>query len=165
MGGKNNFFNQVGTKLAVTAGLMDDPNSRVDKNLAAQAGAIQSLVAQTARGQGPSIAQMQYDQMIDQAAQQQMQAAASARGVNPALAHRASAQAVEQAAAQAARQSALIGEEERRRAQELLLMQYSGQRGQQLTADEAGRGRMAQLISGVGQAMATGGKGGAGGGA
>jgi len=157
MGGKNNFFNQMGQKIGVATGLMDDPNARVDRNLAANTQAVQALVGQTAMGQGPSITGMQLQQAMQQLAQQQQQAAASARGVNPALAMRSAAMATENAQSQAAQQAAILAEEERRRAQELLLNQYGQQRGQQISAAQQGQQRLANLVSGAGQAMMKGG--------
>ena len=149
MGGKNNFFNQVGTNLGLmgTKGIFGganqlDSGGKFQMTPEAQQGEQESLAALRlqASGQSPSVAQMQYNQALQQAAMAQNQAAASARGVNPALAYRAASDATMQAQAQAAGQSALMAEEERRAARQALIQAAAGQRGVALNAANANLG-------------------------
>lgn len=116
--------------------------------------------AQIASGAAPSISAMQYSAALDQAAKQQQAAAASARGVNPALAFRAASQATAEAQSGAARQAAIMQEQERRQAEELLARVAAGQRGVALsaaTANQAAEQGYRQgnlgIVSGLGQAI------------
>lgn len=115
---------------------------------------------QIASGAAPSVSAMQYAAALDQATKQQQAAAASARGVNPALAFRAASQATAEAQAQAAQQAAIMEEQERRQADELLARVAAAQRGAALeqaksnqTAQQDYRQGNLDTVSGLGQAM------------
>ena len=166
MGGKNNFFNQVGTNLGLmgTKGIFGganqlDSGGKFQMTPEAQQGEQEALAALRlqANGQSPSVAQMQYNQALQQAAMAQNQAAASARGVNPALAYRAASDATMQAQAQAAGQSALMAEEERRAARQALVQAAVGQRGvalqgaaQNLQSQQGYRGQTLGFLGALG---------------
>lgn len=154
---KSDDLSRFGRNVTDSIGLTTPRGVEIDPALRAAAGQVSGQVAQTAMGQGPQLSQMQYNQAMQQLAQQQAQAAASARGVNPALAMRAAADATAQQQAMAAQEAAILGEEERRRAQELLLGQYGQQRSQEMQMKEAGRQRFAQTLSAAGQAAISGG--------
>jgi hypothetical protein len=65
--------------------------------------------------------------------------------------------ATQEAQAGAAQQSAIMAEEERRRAQELILGMANQRRSQALAGQEGQQGRLLQTAQGVGQAMMGGG--------
>lgn len=138
MGGENNFFNKTASNLGFmgSKGVFGGASSlgsggRFAMTNTARQGeeeAMKALLAQS-QGNAPSIAGQQYDIALQQAQQAGMAQAASARGVNPALAFRAANQATQLAQADAAAQSAIMAEEERRRAREALIQAAAAQRG------------------------------------
>jgi hypothetical protein len=176
MGGKNNFFNKTASNLGLmgSGGVFGGADSLQNKGAfrltpeAIQA-EREALMAnqQIASGQAPSTAAMQYNMALNQAAQAQNQAAASARGVNPALAFRAAADATGQMQAEAAGQSALMAEEERRRAREAIAQMVAAQRGVALQGAQANLGARGEyrkqtfdLLGNLGAAAASAGAGG-----
>jgi hypothetical protein len=151
-------FKNATRSITDAIGLTQQRAARIDSALGGAAGQVQSQVAQTAMGQGPMLSQMQYNQALQDAASMGMSAAASARGVNPALAFRSAQMATQEAQANAAQQAAILNEEERRRAQELILGQYSQQRAQNIESQQAGQRNLIGALSGMGQAALSGGK-------
>jgi hypothetical protein len=179
MGGKSNTFNKIGNSFGLTGsgGVFGGAASlgsggkfaMTPEAAAAEQEAIAAMRAQ-ASGQAPSIAAMQFQQNLDQAQMAQAQAAASARGMNPALAFRAASQASGQMQAEAAGQSAMMAEEERRRAREALIQAAAAQRGaalqgaaQNLQAKEAYRKQTFDFLGNLGGSAAKASSGGAGG--
>ena len=83
-----------------------------------------------ASGKAPSIAQMQMNQAVDQNMNAALAMAASQRGAsNPMLAFRQAQMGNQQMNLEAAQQSAILAEQERRRAEELIAAQAAAQRG------------------------------------
>jgi hypothetical protein len=120
-----------------------------------------------ASGEAPSPTAMQYQAALNQAAQAQMQQAASQRGVNPALAMRSAQEQIGQMTAGAAREQAILQEQERRRADEIMAQIAASQRGGALSqaqvnqqAQQAYENRNLGILSGLGGAgmQAAGGK-------
>ncbi len=115
-----------------------------------------------ASGQGPSIAQMQFGQNMDQVQRQALAMAASQRGAsNPALAFRQAQIGNQQAQLEGAQQSAILAEQERRKAEELIAAQAAAARGVEFNQASANLGaktgsQQAQLgaIVGIGNAGA-----------
>lgn len=113
-----------------------------------------------ASGLAPSIAQMSFNQNIDQTNQQAMAMAASQRGVsNPALAFRQAQMGNQQNNLQASQQGAIMAEQERRAADDFIARQAAAQRGvamqsamanQQADANKAASDK--QMIGGLGSA-------------
>lgn len=109
---------------------------------------IEMLSAQ-ARGEGPSLAEMQFKQLTDRNIAQQLGTAAAQRGVNPALAARMAAQGQANIGQQAAGQAAQI------RLQELLQAQQQemAARQAQAAATQAGGAFAMDAASGNRQAL------------
>lgn len=125
-----------------------------------QMGLAQQLQAQ-ARGEGPSLAQMQLAQATDRSLQQAMGMARSAMGSNPALAARTAALQASGTMGNAAAESAMLRLQEQRQAQNALAGLSSQARGMDIdTAQQrAGLGMDAariqgSLLSGAAQAGA-----------
>jgi hypothetical protein len=157
MGGKNNMFNQLGSTLGQATGLMENKAYREDPRLKAGAAEAQRALIGVATGKAPSVSAQQYTAALDQSARMAQNLAASNLGVNPALAQRNAMFATQEAQAGAAQQSAIMAEEERRRAQELILGMANQRRSQALAGQEGQQGRLLQTAQGVGQAMMGGG--------
>lgn len=110
-------------------------------------------------GGSSNIAPMQMQANMDMANQQAMALAASQRGAsNPALAFRQAQMMNQQAGLEAAQQAALMGQQERMQANQMLLAQAAAQRGVALNsavanqqADTQKKQFDANLISGIGQ--------------
>lgn len=115
-----------------------------------------------ANGKAPSLANMAFQQNIDNANNQAMSFAASQRGAsNPALAFRQAQLMNQQNTMNAVQQGAIMAEQERRAADEFIARQAAAQRGvamqsaianQQSDANKAASER--QMISGLGQGAA-----------
>lgn len=111
-----------------------------------------------ASGAGPSIAQMQFNQNMDQNSHAAMALAASQRGAsNPMLAFRQAQIGNQQAGLEGAQQAAILAEQERRQAEQMIAAQAAAQRGIALNAananmqsDLAYRNQNMQLLAGVG---------------
>lgn len=178
MGGANNDFNKVGKNLGLMgsdgvfggARKLESGGKFAMSPLAKQGEeeAIRALLAQS-QGQAPSIAAQQFAMANQQAQQAGMAQAASARGVNPALAFRSAAQATQLAQADAAGQSAIMAEEERRRAREALIQAAAAQRGvalqgaaQNLGAQQEYRKQTFDILASLGGSAAKASTGGAG---
>lgn len=83
-----------------------------------------------ATGEAPSISQMQFNANMDQANQQALALAASQRGAsNPMLAFRQAQVGNQQASLEAAQQAAILAEQERRQAEQMIAATVAGQRG------------------------------------
>lgn len=83
-----------------------------------------------ASGKGNSIAQMQFNQNIDQANMQALALAASQRGAsNPSLAFRQAQLGNQQNMLEASQQGAILAEQERRQAEQLIAATAASQRG------------------------------------
>lgn len=114
-----------------------------------------------ASGLAPSIAQMSFNQNIDQSNQQAMAMAASQRGVsNPALAFRQAQMGNQQNNLQASQQGAIMAEQERRMADDFIARQAAAQRGIALQsamanqqADTQKSGAQTGMVSSLGGAM------------
>lgn len=122
-----------------------------------------------ASGQGPSIAKMQMGQNIDQANQQALAMAASQRGAsNPMLAFRQAQIGNQQMGLEGAQQAAILAEQERRQAEQLIAAQAAAQRGvafQQANANmgalQNSQDRNAQAIASIAGSAAKASSGGA----
>lgn len=127
----------------------------------------QSMIA---AGQAPSIANMQYNQNLEAANRAGMAMAASQRGgSNPMLAFRNAQQAGQQAQLEGSQTGAIMAEEERRKAEQVIAAQAAAQRGvalqQAMTnqqAQTAQRSQNMQLIAGLGGSAMKAASGGAG---
>lgn len=85
---------------------------------------------QIASGQAPSIANMQFQQNLDEVNRQAQSLAASQRGSsNPALAFRQAQISSQQAGLEGSQQGAILAEQERRMADEFIARQAAAQRG------------------------------------
>ena len=115
-----------------------------------------------ATGQAPSIAQMQLQQANQQATQQALALAASQRGAsNPALAFRQAQIGNQQMGLENAQAGAIMAEQERRQADQLIAAQIAAQRGvamQQANANQsatlASQKNNADFIASVGGSVA-----------
>jgi len=118
--------------------------------------------AAIASGTSPSIAQMQLNQANQQASQQALAMAASQRGAsNPALAFRQAQIGNQQMGLENAQAGAIMAEQERRAADQLIAQQAAAARGVSLQAgianqqaQTAQRAQNMQLISGIGTTAA-----------
>lgn len=112
-----------------------------------------------ASGATPSIGQMQMGANVDMANQQALALAASQRGAsNPMLAFRQAQMANQQMGLEGAQQAAIMGQQEKMQANQMLLAQAAAQRGVALNsatanqqADSTKRGQELSMISGLGQ--------------
>lgn len=117
-----------------------------------------------ASGHGPSIAQMQLNQGMDQNQRAALAMAASQRGAsNPALSFRQAQIGGQQAQLESAQQAAILAEQERRQAEQLIAAQAAAQRGvafnqaqTNMDATLRNQQQQAQAISGLGQAAVAG---------
>jgi hypothetical protein len=128
---------------------------------------LRQLLA-TTRGQTPSIGQLQMKANTDMANQQALALAASQRGAsNPALAFRQAQMANQQAQLESAQQAAIMGQQERMQAQQMLLSGAAGQRGVALNSAVNNQSNATQTrgqnmsflqgaVSGAGQGMVAG---------
>lgn len=115
-----------------------------------------------ASGQAPSYSQMAFNANMDQANQQAMALAASQRGAsNPALAFRQAQIGNQQNSLEASQQAAIMAEQERRQADQLIAAQAAAQRGvafNQASSNVSNtlqsQKTQADMISGLGQAGA-----------
>lgn len=120
----------------------------------------QALIAS---GQAPSYSQMAFNQNLDATGRQAMALAASQRGAsNPMLAFRQAQIGNQQAQLEGAQQAALMAEQEKRQADQLIGQQVASQRGvafQQAAANQqaqqAQRAQNMQLIAGLGGTAAS----------
>jgi hypothetical protein len=149
----------LGKDLFPGADQIRDPALRMSPEALAAEQAILARQGAIASGEAPSPTAMQYQQALNQAAQAQMQAAASARGVNPALAMRSAGDATMRATAEASREQAVLQEQERRRADEVMAQIAQNQRGGALGVAQANlqartgyRQGNIDMLSGMGQA-------------
>lgn len=91
-----------------------------------------------ASGQAPSYAQMAMNQNMDATGRQAAAMAASQRGAsNPMLAFRQAQMGNQQAQLEGAQQAALMAEQEKRQADQMIAAQVASQRGVALNADQA----------------------------
>lgn len=119
--------------------------------------------AAIAAGQAPSVAQSMFNQNLDQASRQAMALAASQRGAsNPMLAFRQAQMMNQQNALEGAQQGAILGEQERRSADQMIGAQAAAQRGVALQQSLANQNAMIQqraqnlnTLSSVGQGAAS----------
>lgn len=117
-----------------------------------------------ASGQAPSYSQMAFNANMDQANQQAMALAASQRGAsNPALAFRQAQIGNQQNTLDAAQQGAIMAEQERRQADQLIAAQAAAQRGvafnqasSNISNKLQNQKTQADMVSGLGQAAAKG---------
>lgn len=123
-----------------------------------------------ASGQGPSIAQQQFNANMDQANRQALALAASQRGAsNPALAFRNAQVLNQQNTLEGSQQAAILAEQERRQAEQLIAAQAAAQRGvafqqanSNLNSTLANQNTQANFFAGLGSAaMGAAGGGGA----
>lgn len=116
-----------------------------------------------ANGEAPSISQITMNRNIDQINNQALAMAASQRGAsNPALAFRQAQIGNQQAGLQAAQEGAILGEQERRTADDFLARQAAAQRGVALSVQQANQQAALQqrqqnmgLLSGIGTVAAS----------
>lgn len=114
-----------------------------------------------ASGQAPTYSQMAFNANMDQANQQAMALAASQRGAsNPALAFRQAQIGNQQNTLDASQQAAIMAEQEKRQADQMIAAQIASQRGvaiQQATANQSAtldnQKNQLNAVSGIGQAM------------
>jgi hypothetical protein len=117
------------------AGLADQ-YGRQGSQFSGQQGMLAGMLMQQARGQGPSLADMQMQRGMQQAQAQQQSMAASGRG-NAALGARQAMQNTGNAAQQLAGQGAMARVAEQRQAQGLLGNVLQGARGQDINQQQA----------------------------
>lgn len=128
MGGKNSFWRKPGGSTfgptPKVAGFEMSPEVKAaEKKMLARQEAIAS-------GSGPSIGQMQLNQNIDRTNSAAMAMAASQRGAsNPMLAFRQAQIAGQEAQLQGAQEGAVMAEQERRQADQMIGAQAAAQRG------------------------------------
>jgi hypothetical protein len=170
MGGKKSgggFLGAGGKSGFLNTGLFSSGPDKIggyDMSKEAKAAEIESINRQRAiaNGTAPSISQMTMNRNVDQINQQAMSLAASQRGVsNPALAMRQAQLSAQQAGLEAAQQGAILGEQERRSADQFLVNQANAQRGVAFQQDQANisnslasQKQQAEMISGIGQVAA-----------
>lgn len=169
IGGKSGFLNTglFGTGPEAISGFEMTPEMmKYEKAMLERQNAIAS-------GQAPSIAQMQMNQGVDQSQRAALAFAASQRGAsNPALGFRQAQIGNQQAQLEGAQQAAILAEQERRQAEQLIAAQAAAQRGVAFNQASTNIGskqahQSAQLgaIVGIGQSAAKASAGGGGGGA
>jgi len=116
---------------------------------------IADLIAARARGEGPSIAEMQLRQSTDQLQNQQAGLIASQRGMNPGLARRSIMGQAAMVQQQMNAQAALLRAQEQQAAQALAAQTYGQMRGQDQSMYDTGtQGGLQQsnILSGAEQA-------------
>lgn len=154
IGGESGFLNTglLGSGPKKIKGFeMSGPLRQAEDDMIARQNAIAS-------GQGKSISQMQFDRNIDQSNQQALALAASQRGAsNPMLAFRNAQMLNQQNTMEGAQQGAILAEQERRQAEQLIAAQAASQRGvafNQATTNQGaklqGQAQNAQAIAGLG---------------
>lgn len=109
-------------------------NTQAQDQIRAQQMGMLSQLGQAAAGQGPSVAQGQFQRNLDQAIAAQRAQAASARGVSPGLAQRMAQQGIAQLTGQAAGDAAQLRAQEQVAARGQLADALSGVRGQDIGA-------------------------------
>lgn len=125
IGGESGFLNTglFGTGQKMSGFEMSKPLQGYEKAMLARQNAI-------ATGQAPSIAQMALNQNVDQTNRAAMAMAASQRGAsNPMLAFRQAQIAGQDANLQAAQEGAMLAEQERRQADQMIAASAAAQRG------------------------------------
>jgi len=118
--------NQLGYETTLNEQVDNARNTRARQDQFAQA------LQDSMNGQGPSLAQKQYQQAADRAIKQQAGAVASNRSMNPALAGRTAAYGAGDIMANAAQGSAQLREQEKLNAQQQLGQALQAQRGQDI---------------------------------
>jgi hypothetical protein len=154
------FFDSEHSQSGTGAGFINQSNGYVtqaNQDYANQNQLVQALQAQ-AQGQGPSVAGAQYQQSIQNNANQANALAASQRGVNSGLALRQALEAQNQGNAQASAQAQIGRQQEQLNAQGMLGNTLQGMRGQSLGAahnsNQAGLGFYGLANQSAGQGLA-----------
>lgn len=126
--------NQINRRQAERSAMLDQSQSDQFRNQ--QMGLSEMAMAQ-ARGEGPSLAQMQLQQATDANIAAQMAAAGSMRGIQGGTAQRQLANQAAMAGQQAAQQAAQLRLAEQQQAQSFAAQLAQAARGQDLSAAEA----------------------------
>jgi hypothetical protein len=110
----------------------------MNQNLSAAENEMIRRQSEIASGKAPSISQMEMAKNVEKLGAQQMAQAASQRGAsNPALGFRQAQLSAQQTGMEAAQQGAIMGEAEKRQADQMIAQQAASQRGAALQAQQA----------------------------